>query len=76
MGLFNTLPEAKVLIERWRRHYNIIRPHAFLEYQPSAPWIDIRADIVKSAWTDPSDQTSIESSAMLTEQVVAPLGSR
>lgn len=27
---FDTLLEAKVLIERWRRHFNAIRPHSFL----------------------------------------------
>lgn len=35
--LFSTLYEAKVLIERWRRHYNTIRPHSSLGYRPPAP---------------------------------------
>ncbi len=35
--LFDTLLEAKVLIERWRRHYNTIRPHSSLGYRPPAP---------------------------------------
>ena len=26
--LFDTLLEARVLIERWRRHYNTVRPHS------------------------------------------------
>ena len=34
---FNTLAEAKVLIERWRRHYNTERPHSSLGYRPPAP---------------------------------------
>ena len=34
---FDTLLEAKVLIERWRKHYNTIRPHSSLGYQPPAP---------------------------------------
>ena len=34
---FDTLLEAKVLIERWRRHYNTIRPHSSLGYRPPAP---------------------------------------
>lgn len=34
---FDTLLEAKVLIERWRRHYNTVRPHSSLDYQPPAP---------------------------------------
>ncbi len=35
--LFDTLLEAKVLVERWRRHYNTVRPHSSLGYQPPAP---------------------------------------
>ncbi len=35
--IFYTLKEAKVLIERWRRHYNRARPHSSLGYRPPAP---------------------------------------
>ena len=35
--LFYTLKEAQVLIERWRRNYNTIRPHSSLGYKPPAP---------------------------------------
>ena len=35
--IFDTLLEAKVLIERWRRDYNKIRPHSSLGYRPPAP---------------------------------------
>ena len=35
--IFETLFEAKVLIERWRIEYNTIRPHSSLGYQPPAP---------------------------------------
>jgi transposase InsO family protein len=34
---FDTLLEAKVLIERWRQHYNTIRPHSALGCRPPAP---------------------------------------
>jgi len=34
---FDTLLEAKVLIERWRQDYNTIRPHSSLGYRPPAP---------------------------------------
>jgi putative transposase len=34
---FDTLLEAKVLIERWRREYNTRRPHSSLGYRPPAP---------------------------------------
>ena len=35
--IFYSLGEAKVLIERWRRHYNLVRPHSALGYRPPAP---------------------------------------
>lgn len=35
--VFDTLWEAKVLIERWREHYNRIRPHSALGYRAPAP---------------------------------------
>ena len=35
--IFYTLTEAKVLIDRWRREYNRVRPHSSLGYRPPAP---------------------------------------
>jgi putative transposase len=35
--IFDTLLEAKVIIERWRRDYNTIRPHSSLGFKPPAP---------------------------------------
>jgi putative transposase len=35
--LFDTLREAQVLTERWRRAYNTVRPHSSLGYRPPAP---------------------------------------
>ena len=35
--LFYSLREADVLIERWRRHHNTVRPHSALGYRPPAP---------------------------------------
>jgi transposase InsO family protein len=35
--IFYTLPEAKVVIARWRDHYNRVRPHSALGYRPPAP---------------------------------------
>jgi putative transposase len=35
--IFDTLYEAKVLVDRWRREYNHIRPHSSLGYKPPAP---------------------------------------
>ncbi len=33
---YNSLEEAKVLIEQWRGHYNTLRPHSTLGYRPRA----------------------------------------
>ena len=35
--IFYTLREAKVLLERWRCHYNQVRPHSSLGDRPPAP---------------------------------------
>ena len=35
--IFYTVTEARVVIERWRRHYNTVRPHSALGYRPPAP---------------------------------------
>ncbi len=35
--IFDTLLEAQVLVERWRRHYNTVRPHSALGCRPPAP---------------------------------------
>ena len=35
--IFDSLWEAKVLIERWRVEYNCRRPHSSLGYRPPAP---------------------------------------
>lgn len=35
--IFFSLLEAKIIIERWRRHYNTARPHSSLGGRPPAP---------------------------------------
>ena len=35
--IFCSLKEARILIEDWRKHYNIVRPHSALGYLPPAP---------------------------------------
>ena len=35
--IFYTLKEAQILIERWRVHYNTVRPHSSLNYRSPAP---------------------------------------
>lgn len=35
--IFDTLKEAEILIERWRKHYNTVRPDSSIGYLPPAP---------------------------------------
>jgi transposase InsO family protein len=35
--IFDTVIEARIIIERWRREYNTRRPHSSLRYLPPAP---------------------------------------
>ena len=35
--IFYTLKEAQIIIEKWRKHYNTVRPHSALGYRPPAP---------------------------------------
>ena len=35
--IFDTLKEARVVIEGWRRHYNTVRQHSVLGWKPPAP---------------------------------------
>lgn len=35
--IFDTLYEAQVVTEQWRRYYNTLRPHSSLGYRPPAP---------------------------------------
>ncbi len=49
--IFYTLREAKILIERWRAHYNQVRPHSSLGYRPPAPeaWVTVGPASLRSA---------------------------
>ena len=35
--VLDMLMEAKVLVEGWRKEFNLFRPHSSLGYRPSAP---------------------------------------
>ena len=48
--IFDTLWEAKVLAERWRREYNQRRPYSALTYRPPAP----EAQLPRSQALDPN----------------------
>ena len=42
--IFYSLLEAQIIIEQWRKHYNIIRPHSALGFRPPAPETIIQMD--------------------------------
>ena len=42
--IFYSLREAQIIIEEWRKHYNIKRPHSALGYRPPAPEANITLD--------------------------------
>jgi len=63
--LFDTLLEAKVLIERWRRHYNTVRPHSSLGYRPPAPEASQPRSLA-SATPQQANGTGLETSQALT----------
>ena len=44
--IFDTLLEAKVLVERWKQEYNTVRPHSSLNYRPPAP------EAIKPKWLE------------------------
>ena len=52
--VFNTLVEARVLIEQWRQHYNTVRPHSSLGYRPPAPEVVMLGRPVSSGRPDPT----------------------
>ena len=35
--IFYSMMEAQIVIEQWRKHYNIVRPYSALNYRPPAP---------------------------------------
>jgi Integrase core domain len=49
--LFYTLKEAQIIIERWRIHYNTVRPHSSLGGLPPAPKpSSLRAEDSQGRW--------------------------
>ena len=49
LQIFYMLPEAQVVIESWRGHYDRVRPHASFGYQPPAPEVVVPALAVRDA---------------------------
>jgi hypothetical protein len=55
--IFYTLKEAQVLIERWRHHYNTVKPHNSLGYRPPAPKTILPSPVVRTyAMLQPEQQ--------------------
>lgn len=55
--LFDTLLDARVLIECWRNLYNTVRLHSSLDYKPPVPEVVV-ANRQKTKWTRPLQQLS------------------
>ena len=49
LEIFDTLLEAQVLIERWRKHFNHYRPHSSLDYRSPVPEAVLPSSFTASA---------------------------
>lgn len=56
--LFYSLGEAQIVIEKWRREFNTIRPHSSLGYRPPAPETLQPADPACAIWKLQPDRPS------------------
>ena len=56
--IFYSLKEAQIIIERWRQHYNTVRPHSSLGYRPPAPETKTPNDLLSAMQGLRADQTS------------------
>jgi transposase InsO family protein len=56
--VLHTVTEARVLIERWRRHFNEKRPHSSLGHRPPAPGVMPFAPPSRAAAMDTSVRSS------------------
>jgi hypothetical protein len=57
--LLYTLREVQIIIERWRREYNTIRPHSSLGYRLPAPETILPADPACAIWKLQPDRPSL-----------------
>jgi putative transposase len=49
--IFYSLADARVIIEAWRRHFNILRPHESLGYRLTA--MEVLVPALAGAWPAP-----------------------
>ena len=76
--IFYTLTEAKILIERWRRQYNTVRPHSALGYRPPAPAAIspaplsgmIMSPVSHKNWLNPGGRVSLGAGVMFGSDAV------
>jgi len=65
--IFYTLREAQIIIENWRRHFNAVRPHAYLGYRAPAPETFVPAFV---AWPAAQPQSAPPATLALQERPV------
>ena len=68
--VFDTLREAKVLTERWRREYNQRRPHSALAYRPPA----LKAQLPRENLKTSPVRAGLQMTPALTYRVVPLVG--
>jgi hypothetical protein len=66
MEVFNTLAEARILIEQWRQHDNTVRPQSSPRYQPPAP--EVVPTSTPPSPAGPPSSSSGQAAAMLHEK--------
>ena len=69
--IFYSLREAQIQIEKWRRHYNTVRPHSALGYRPPAPETIVPMDPRPTMHSHSTRTTQWGQSAALSEHAVA-----
>ena len=69
---FRSRPEAKVLIETWRRHFNEVRPHSSLGYM--TPNEFVASITTNAAPVTATERTAAVCGASALRSVAQPLG--
>jgi putative transposase len=71
--IFYSIQQLRVLAERWRVHYNTIRPHSSLGYRPPAPetWLNEIARQEKIAIATLSPSLPAQPCSLLNSEIAA-----
>lgn len=64
--LFYSLGEAQIVIEKWRREFNTIRPHSSLGYRPPAPETRLPAALASASCSRQLDRPSAKTHLSVT----------